>query len=237
MGARTPAAILIPVRPGNRNEELRFSLRSIQANLPHTAVWIVGHQPNWLTNVGFIPGNTHPHARANVYRNLLTACEHPDTPDDMIVTNDDFFITEPVETPAIHYRSTLQAHIDRPRLQRTKGRWWQSLTTTQACLQALGHTDPLSYELHIPLPIHKQQMAETLHRFKNEQPANPPQWRTLYGVINDIGGTPATDPKAYRDGPIETPYHSTTDASFRYFAQRFKAQFPEPSRYEKKGYE
>lgn len=226
-------AVLIPVRPGNDNNELRFSLRSIQANLPHTAVWVVGYQPNWLTNVGFIPGNTQPHSKANIYRNLLAACEHPDTPDDLIVFNDDFFVTEPVETPTVHYRSTLQEHIDFPRVQRTKGWWWQSLTTTQICLQALGHTDPLSYELHIPLPIQKQAMADTLNWFKDIQPHNPPQWRTLYGVINDIGGTPHPDPKAYRHGPIGVPYHSTTDTSFRQFYQHFAAQFPNPSRYEK----
>ena len=231
--ARVTTAVLIPVRPGDDNPELRFSLRSIEANLPHTEVWIVGYQPTWLTGVNFIPGNTQPHPKANIYYNLLAACEHPDTPDDMIVTNDDFFVTEPVETPAVHYRSTLQEHIDSPRLQRTKGWWWRSLTTTQVCLQALGHSDPLSYELHIPLPIRKQQMADTLRRFEKVQSHNPPQWRTLYGCMNDIGGTPAVDPKAYRAGAIGTPYHSTTDTSFRHFAAHFKAQFPKPSRYER----
>lgn len=226
------SAVLIPVRPGDDNNELRFSLRSIEANLEHTEVWVVGYQPNWLTNVEYIPGNNRQAKVANIYHNLLTACQHPDVPDDLIVTNDDFYITKPV-TPAIHYRSTLQEHIDLPKVQRTRGWWWQSLTTTQVCLQALGYTDPLSYELHIPLPIHKQAMAETLDRFKMIQPANPPQWRTIYGVVNDIGGTPAPDPKAYRAGPVQTPYHSTTDTSFRHFYQHFKTQFPEPSAYEK----
>ena len=229
---RTDAAVLIPVRPGDDNDELRFSLRSIEANLPHTAVWVVGYQPKWLTNVGFIPGNTQSHPRANIYRNLLTACEHPDVPDDLIVFNDDFYVTEPV-TPAVHYRCTLQAHIDSPRLQRSKGWWWRSLTTTQECLQALGHSDPLSYELHVPLPIDKQAMAETLRRFEDIQPHNPPQWRTLYGVTNNIGGTQLQDPKAYRAGPVGVPYHSTTDSSFRHFADNFAKRFPEPSRYER----
>lgn len=227
-------AVLIPVRPGDRNEELRFALRSIAANLPHDEVWIVGHKPNWLTNVEFIAGNTQPHPKANIYHNLLAACEHPDVPDDLTIFNDDFYVTEPVEAVAVHYRSTLQEHIDLPRLQQTKGWWWQSLTTTQICLQALGHIDPLSYELHIPLPARKQLMAETLRRFEHIRPSNPPQWRTLYGVVNDIGGTVAPDPKSYKSGPVRTPYHSTTDTSFKHFAQHFQTQFPAPSKYEKR---
>lgn len=226
------AAVLIPVRPGDDNEELRFSLRSIEANLPHDRVWIVGYQPNWVTNVEYIPGNTQPHTKANIYHNLLAACEHPDVPDDLVVFNDDFMVTEPV-TPVIHYRSSLQEHIDLPKVQRAKGWWWQSLTTTQTCLQALGFTDPLSYELHIPLLINKQAMADTLRRFQHVQPQNPPQWRTIYGVVNGIGGTPHPDPKAYRAGPVHTPYHSTTDRSFQHFAQHFEQLFPTPSRYEK----
>lgn len=224
--------VVIPVRPGDSNDELRFTLRSLDAYCSHDRVVIVGYQPNWLTNVEFIPGNSAGPPRANVYHNVLAACEHPDVSEECIITNDDIIITEPV-TPDVHYRSTLQAHIDLPKVQRAKGWWWQSLTTTQICLQALGHSDPLSYELHVPLPIDKQAMAETLDRFKDVQPQNPPQWRTIYGVLNNIGGTQAPDPKAYRAGPVQKPYHSTTDSSFHHFHQHFQAQFPEPSRYEK----
>lgn len=227
-------AILIPVRPGDDNPELKYALRSIAANLPHDTVWIVGYQPNWLTNVEFIPGNTRPHPKANIYYNLLAACEHPDVPDDMIVFNDDFFVTEPIETVAVHYRCTLQEHIDLPRLQRSRGWWWRSLTTTLECLQALGFADPLSYELHVPLLIRKREMADTLRRFEDVQPHNPPQWRTLYATLHQIGGTQLQDPKAYRAGPVHTPYHSTTDGSFPHFAQHFAQQFPTPSRYEKR---
>ena len=45
------------VRPGDRNDELRYSLRSL-ANLPHDRVWIVGHTPPWVTGIESIQGNT-----------------------------------------------------------------------------------------------------------------------------------------------------------------------------------
>lgn len=225
--------IVIPVRPGDNNEELRFALRSWEQNYPHNSVWIVGHKPNWVTNVHHIPGNSAPHSRANLWWNLLAYCQHPDTPDDFVAMNDDFFVTEPITRPEVFYRGTLKDHIALKRVQRGASWWRDSLNTTLICLQALGHKDPLSYELHVPFPANKQLMCETLQRFSDITPHNPIQWRTTYGVLNNIGGTQTTDSKAYGPGEIRTPYHSTDDVHFRYYARQLKQLFPTASRYEK----
>lgn len=37
------------VKPGDGNEELRWSLRSAVAHVPHERVWIVGSRPGWCT--------------------------------------------------------------------------------------------------------------------------------------------------------------------------------------------
>jgi hypothetical protein len=224
--------ILYPVRPGDTNEELRFSLRTIEVNYPHDTVWVVGYQPNWVTGVQFIPGNIQPHTRANLYWNLIAACEHPDTPDDFIVFNDDFFVTKPVTTNPILYRGPLKDHIRILRNPQTN--WWpRSLTTTLICLQALGYRNPISYELHTPFRVNKQAMCETLRRFTEITPDNPPQWRTLYGNLQRIGGSPYRDGKAYRAGQVNTPYHSTSDTTWKHFHKHFAETFPTPSRYEK----
>jgi hypothetical protein len=47
--------VVYVVRPGNRNEELRYSLRSIAAHLPHRRVWLAGFCPSWVRNISFIP--------------------------------------------------------------------------------------------------------------------------------------------------------------------------------------
>ena len=39
------------VCPGDQNEELRYSLRSVARNLPGRRVWIFGHTPPWVTGV------------------------------------------------------------------------------------------------------------------------------------------------------------------------------------------
>ncbi|WP_094359937.1 hypothetical protein [Mycobacterium marinum] len=231
--------IVYPVRPGDDNDELRYSLRTLEANYPHGQIWIVGHQPNWLTNINHIPGNRHPYRQGNIYHNILTACRHPDTPQQFAIFNDDFFITEPIiEIPTV-YRGTLTDHIELPRLKNNPTGWWaQSLRTTLVCLQASPdcptRLNPISYELHVPFIINKQAMAQTLQRFTHIAPENPPQWRSLYGNLNNIGGYQHPDCKMSRPGEIRTPFHSTDDASWRrHYATHFKAKYPNPSKYEK----
>lgn len=225
--------IVLPVRPGERNEELRFALRSLDTNYPHARVWIVGHKPAWVTNVCYLPGNNAPHKRANLYHNLLSVCRLNDLSDNIVVTNDDIYVTQPIEHIESLYRGPLKEHIAMRRVQRGSPWWRESLTTTLTILQALGDTDPLSYELHTPFICNKHLMAETLERFAHITPENPPQWRTLYGNLHQIGGKQAADGKAYTAGPINEPYHSTEDRGWRYFAPLFAELFPEPSRYEK----
>lgn len=225
--------VVLPVRPGDQNEELRFTLRALEANYPHAGVWIVGYKPSWVTNVEFLPGNNAPHKRANLWHNLLTACEHPGLSDTVVITNDDIYITQPVQRIPVLYRGFLAEHLAMRRVRLGAPWWRESLTTTQIMLQTLGFEHPRSYELHTPFVCEKQVMAETLRRFAGITPHNPPQWRTLYGNIHQIGGTQSVDGKAYRAGPIQEPFHSTEDAGFRHFAKQFQQLFPEPSRYEK----
>jgi hypothetical protein len=95
--------------------------------------------------------------------------------------------------------------------------------------------DPISYELHQPMLVNRQAMADTLDRFTHITKDAPPQWRSLYGNINDIGGELRGDVKVYGAGQIRKPFHSTDDNSWRHYRNTFATMFPEPSNYEKPG--
>lgn len=224
--------IVCPVRPGDQNESLRLAIRSWQANLTFDRIWIVGYKPNWLTGVEHIPGNPTNNGHHNVYANMLIASQHEDVSSTYLAVNDDFFVTAPT-VPEVFHRCTLDEHLNIPRVKR--GGWWKdSLETTRVCLQAHGIAEPLSYELHVPLPVDKAAMAQTLEQFQHVTPDNPPQWRTLYGAMNHIGGKQRTDVKAYHGGTIGQPYHSTTPRSFPTYADALQGMFPEPSRHEQR---
>lgn len=228
--------ILYPVRPGEDNEELRWSLRTLEANFPHRRVWIVGHKPSWVSDeVGFIEGNLWGNAQMNVYNNIRIACEDDRLSARVGIWNDDFFVTEPMKTIKTEYRSTLREHIETRRVQLQQEQWWPvSLRTTLLALQAHGFDDPLSYELHTPFVVNRKKMADTLNLFRYVTPEAPPQWRTLYGNMNKMGGKRReADVKVYADGEIKKPFHSTIDRAFPLYAKRFAKAYPRPSKYER----
>jgi hypothetical protein len=226
--------VVYPVRDGDANDELRWSLRCLEANYPHGQVWVVGYKPNWLINVQFIKGNLSRHAGANVYHNVLKAAQCRDISSEFVVMNDDFFITKPLDEIPILYRSTLREHLRLPSLMRSQSTpWTRSIRTTLIALQALGYIDPISYELHVPMHANREAMADTLSRFTHITPDAPPQWRSLYGNINAIGGEVGGDCKVYGAQKVRSPFHSTTDGSFRHYRSFFLQHYPKPSRYEK----
>lgn len=221
------------VRPG-RNEELRFSLRSVAANLPVESVTIVGDPPGWVTGCRVLPGNRYHTKVRNVYDNVRIAAEDPQVPAEFVLMNDDFYVLEPVTTIPTLHRGPLAAHRDRLHPHRT---WWTvSLDATIAFLRDRGFENPLSYELHTPMPVVKEKMAAVLSTAADYQPDNPPQWRTIYGNLAGIGGELARDAKiAQPDRPARErgTFLSTDDGAFALeVVAELRERFPEPSPYE-----
>lgn len=234
-----PVAIVIPVGPDDRNDELRYTLRALERNFPdHGPVFVVGYKPGWLINVEHIEGNpAHGRPHINVYRNILIAAEDPRVPDQFLAFNDDFFITEPVDEIPVAYKERLIVQVERAARSRSKNTWWnRSLAFTLQCLRDAGYDDPLSYELHMPLPVDKVGMAKALRMFVDvaDEYGDPPQWRTLYGNVNQVGGIVLPDCKARgASRAVHVPFFSTDASSWRIFGRRFAARYPQPSPYEK----
>lgn len=65
--------LVVPVREGPVNQQLRYALRSREANLPHRRVWIIGYRPPRLGGVGFIPTQR---AGRTKYANTTLAMRH-----------------------------------------------------------------------------------------------------------------------------------------------------------------
>ena len=217
------------VRAGE-NEELRYSLRSLTNVIPAPDnVWIVGDPPDWYTGP-HIPGNRYDTKQRNVYDNVRIIAEHPDLPETVAVWNDDMYAVAPAVVE-IAYRCTLAEHLRRAGL----GSWWgQSLKMTRTYLGMLGYPDPLSYELHRPLPIHRASMAQILADAADMSIGNPPQWRTLYGNLTGAGGEQALDGKVYGESrPMPTgPWLSSSDHNFERVRPILADLYPDPSPWE-----
>lgn len=220
------------VRPGDANEMLRYSLRSL-ANLPHRDVYMVGHRPSWVTGVEHVPGNRATSKTQNVHDNVRIACDIGEASDVVVLMNDDFFIVHPDPPLETWWRRPLIDHIASIRRWSP---WRQSLEAARDWLATVGIPDPLSYELHVPLPMNRRAMASVLDEVGMFSPLFPPQWRTVYGNRLGLGGTQHPDVKVGTAGEWDPawPFLSCSPQSWDGAVGRhIRAMFPEPSPYER----
>jgi hypothetical protein len=206
------------VRAGERNEELRFSLRSLQ-NLDHERVWVIGHKPAWVTGVEHIPGNLARGAQANAIANLSLACQAI-AAERFVVFNDDFYVMDPVPgVPTCHAGPLAERTRPMP----------AELRMAKTMLVEMGHRDPIDWTLHLPLVVWRRKLARILAAL-----TRPAEWRTMYGNLTGTTGERAPDVKIRRrsDPMPAGPFLSTSDATFPALRKMLATRFPSPSRYE-----
>jgi len=208
------ADIVYVVRRGERNEELRHSLRSLQ-NIRHGTVHMAGYMPSWVQEAAYIRVDSHFDKYRSSTLNLEAACQNPYVSDPFWLFNDDFFVMKKLDTLPIYHRGPVEEVI--PYFQETypSSPYLRVMQATLALLRAEGIDYPLSYELHIPLLIHKQPMLEAIARGRSTRAFHK---RTYYGNISGIGGTYSDDCKV-RPGIMRDwrtwPLLSTSDDVFR----------------------
>lgn len=235
----TPPAldVVVPVREEPANESLRYALRSWAAHLPHRRVWTVGHRHRWLADeVGHIPTVQDGGKFANTTAAVRAACAHPDVSDPFVLADDDMFTMRPLPggMPVLH--RGLVVDVERYYEARGPAVYLRGMRETRQLLEELGHPSPLSYELHVPLPVGKAGMVDALDRARY---LGLPHKRTLYGVLAGIGGEQAEDVKVRHRAPRgygpEDRFLSTMPDSFTngHVGKFIRARFPEPSPYER----
>lgn len=229
--------IVIPVREGEYNEPLRYTLRSIAVHVPHRRVWIAGYKPSWVRNVGHVPTRQSATKYQNSRSNWKAAFDHPEVADDVLIFNDDFFVMKPVSHPIpVAHRGLMRdvyAHFER---RVTPGRYMLGMRQTMSLLADLGIPDPLCYEMHIPMAINRQRYLEI---WEIAERIRYPHSRTLYGNYWGIGGERARDPKIMTRGPAyprKAAFLSTMPQSFRagQVGAHIRAMFRAPCRYEQR---
>ena len=214
------------------NEELRYSIRSVEKNLPHNNIWVIGQSPEWykgsfieVKNVNAKYSNARANLDALIRSKLIT--------EDFILMNDDFFIMRPIEKISYFYEGTLLERAERNELLTTTGAYTQLLYNTHDKLIKMGIEEPLNYEMHIPMIMNKKKFKEVLKH-------KTCLWRSLYGNIYEVGGTDREDvkvyvnnssnPKSYEWRGKNFPYLSTQDSSFAEMHRMlFSKKFRSPS--------
>lgn len=229
--------IVYIVKAAEINEELRYSIRSVAANVPHRSIVIAGYCPKWLKNVSIVPvnqnfGNKYKNAEAN----WQAAMNSQKVSDDFVLMNDDFFVMRPIKTIEPAHRGDLSDVIEYYSKKPTA--YLENMEQTRRVLNRLEFKDLKSYALHIPMVMNKErrQLLYAIINLVNYENRDT-QMRTLYGNFWRIGGKKMDDVKAYKrnmDFDPKSLYLSSADDSFKYgkIGEHIRAAFPNKCRYE-----
>lgn len=216
------------------NPELRYSLRSLEANVPHDNVWIFGGAPTWLnldtTLHVFSPQQPTPYSSTR--KHLKAALENPAVSDPFLLMNDDFYAMQPVGIVPPMHRGLMSTVLEN---SRSLTPWFKGLRDTLQFLDRRGVKEPLSYDLHVPIVVDKREMEEALRLSKGVK-TDAIHLRSIYGNLAEIGGLAVDDPKLLRRGDLfprgpwlssgPDTYRSTVEPVLRYL-------FPDSSTYER----
>lgn len=217
------------VKESPSNEELRYSLRSVEKNFPHNKVWIYGGKPNdihpdeyvWRRQVGM---------KWERVRNMLrTACMNNAITEDFWLFNDDFFILKRIENPENHYYKTLEEHADEIERRNGSSLYTMRLRELAGLLRQEGF-ETKNYAVHMPMLINRKKMAEVLDKYPRT-----PMFRALYGNYWNIGGTERADVKVRTTSLESTSAEmiSSSDLTWiRPVGEFVRSKFRTPSRFE-----
>lgn len=238
--------LVFMVRASREYEELRYALRSMAAHLPHERVWVYGGRPSWLSDrVIHVPVTQGGRAHANTAQVTAAIGGNRSLSERFYWCHDDMFVLAPVASVPVMWRCEWP-EWEAAAAVRTRGvgdPYGPAKTrATAEVLAAFGKRPRYSYELHMPMPVERDVLAELVQAVTVYDPRalERVQKRSLYGNWADAGGRPAADVKIRGLGkattlPAGAVFTSTNDAGFRFSAvgEAIRAAFPDPSPYER----
>lgn len=227
---------------GGDNEELKYSLRSVEKNFPHRKVWIYGEKPEWCHPDEFVyisqerrNQNTKWDRVRAMFRQV---CINPEITENFVLFNDDFYVMQPIEELPPYYRCPLCEYIVRLELLHQNTPSEYSMLLRRAFQVLDGAKLPTnSYELHIPMMFNKHKLLEVLGAFPEHKAT-----RSLYANYNRLDGVQHDDVKVYQkdmEFDRSSDYLSSEDGVFdgTEFGEFIREKFPEESKFEKVGEE
>jgi hypothetical protein len=216
------------------NEELRYSIRSVVNSFPEARIWVVGGKPDWYTG-HYIEVCQTGSKYANAINNLNAACSSEDISNTFVLMNDDFFILKNVISIKNFYSGSLQDKIDKYINISGHTAYIRKLISTNNKLSSSGVSNPLDYELHLPMIMEKNKLHFILDKYPTYL------WRSVYGNLYKVGGDIVEDVKIYSNNKYnersksitdDSTFISTEDQSFDMIKDKIVKLFPNPSIYE-----
>ncbi len=216
------------------NEELRFSLRSVQKYAPEVKkVIIVGEKPDFISDkieyhyIKEAEGNKEYRIAMKIHE----ACKF--IKGNFIFMNDDFFLTREQDWNVNYAKSELNP--------KGHDHYQKAISDTKEYLLSLGKTI-YNFDVHTPILYNSKKFQSLLPHFeKSRQTSNGLVVKSLYGNIYGLKPTIYNDCKlaslqTYADFNkiIDVPVISCSDSAWMNGVRSYmRKQFPNKSKYER----
>ncbi len=182
------------VKAEEKNEDLRYSLRSVAKFVPHDKIWIIGYKPSWVTNVEYIPVAQNLGSKwKNSVNNIIQACQCDNISDNFILMNDDFFAIKPIENLEESVNLSLgdmSNIVSKHKKKKVDSNWGKAFVYIDQLLESLGVERPYcNYETHTPMMINKKKYLEAMNLPEVKafmKTSKVLHKRSLYGNLNKI---------------------------------------------------
>jgi hypothetical protein len=222
-------------RPG-KNEELRYSIRSICKNTNVSDITIFGGTPSWFNGKSIKVKDISKSKFDNIHNLVSVVANHEDTPEEFILMNDDFFVMNPISTMPLFGSDLLSEKIAKYKSSMPSNPYIKFLDQTNKYLKQIGISHPIDFDLHVPMPIKKSILKETIK--------HKSLYRSTYGNLSGLFYEKMDDVKIYSGSRMQLNYSgyldenatfvSTSDNSFKdAFYEVIKDKFAEKSIFEK----
>ena len=204
------------------DNELRFSLRSVEKNLKGIGnVIIVGERPEFLQNIIHIPANDifepGQNADGNIITKVLAACNYKGLSDEFLFINDDHLVIADMniaDVPALHKGDMTtypekywKLNFWRKRLKRTKEILWENSLPA------------FHYDCHTPIIFNKKKFPEVVKQF-DYQDGIGYTMKSLYGnSVYGLKGRLLTNEKKtiFKNYTVEQIENRLKDSQFMSF--------------------
>lgn len=226
------------IKDSPKNEELKYSLRSVEENWEYRDVWFYGGCPDDLCPDRRITIKQKGLNKWEKVRNMLReAFQNEELSENIWLFNDDFFILNRGAIDLLPtYDDTLVTYIESimKKNNNSNSEYTMRLRLT---IQALKGFTILNYEVHKPMLINRRKALEVLDNFPNIG-----GFRSLYGNYWQIGGENRHDMKIKDLGTYDWEdweFLSTSDESFKEgeVGRFIRERFNKKSRFEKEANE
>lgn len=133
------------------DNELRISIRSMVKNTPVKKIIIVGHKPDFLTNVTHIPFPDGPRKALNIHQKTQAACKEAEV---FVQAADDHFVLKPTDFEQYFHGGYIKE-------KRYHGSYAKTTYNTKQVLP-----EGLFFNLHIPMKMYANRYGEIMSNYE-----------------------------------------------------------------------